>query len=257
MAFECAKYQEKIAALLLDDLSDDDRKLLEAHLAVCPKCVSERERYTDTLRLLNSVEDEAAPRHFFVSPENTEVSPWRLFSQLQFRWRAALMGALALALFLGVAALSRLQVRSNADGWAISFGKEKQEKIDVTALKEEILATIRNHDRENRRVLMEEISSEIARRQTDGDQQTRSQIDNAMARLDDEMAGRADRSIEQLRHDTQIMVSTMYYAMAQQQARDMENINIRLESAEIRNAVKTWQTEKVLETLLHLTTMNY
>ena len=257
MASACAKYQERIVELFLGDLSDDDRKSLEAHLAVCTQCNRERERYAETLRLMNSVADESVPRHFFVSPENTEVSPWRLFQQLQLRWRAALAGTFVLILLLGVASLSRLQMRSNTDGWAIGFGHEEQEKIDTFALKEEILAAIRDHDQENRHVLMEEISNEIARRQTDGDQQTRLQIAEALARLDTKMTGRVERSAEQMRHDTQIMVSAMYYAMAQQQARDIEAMNIRLDSTEIRNAVKTWQTEEVLETLLHLATMNY
>ena len=257
MASECAKYQKKIAALFLGDLSDNDQKSLEAHMAVCPQCKSERECYERTLRLLHSVDDESVPRHFFVSPENTEVSPWRLFQQLQFRWRAALAGTVVLILLFGVASLSRLQMRSNTDGWSIGFGHEEQEKIDTFALKEEILAAIRDQDQENRHVLMEEISSEIARRQTDGDQQIQLQIEEALVRLDAKMTGRVERSAEQMRQDTQIMVSAVYYNLAQQQARDIEAMNIRLDSTEIRNAVKTWQTEEVLETLLHLTMMNY
>ena len=254
MAYACAKYQERIVALFLGDLSDDDRKSLEAHLAVCPQCNRERERYAETLRLMNSVADESVPRHFFVSQKNAAASPWQLFQQLSFRWRAVLAGTVVLALLLGVASLSRLQVRSNVDGWTIGFG---QERIDAIALKKEILATIHDYDQENRRALMAEVRGEIVRRQTDGDQQTRLQIEEALARLDAKVANRAERSVEQMRQDTQIMISAVYYNLAQQQARDIEAMNIRLDNTEIRNAVKTWQTEEVLETLLHLTTMNY
>jgi hypothetical protein len=253
MNSECASYREKIAALVIGDLSDADRRELEAHLDECPHCRMERESFAQTIRLLASAEDEPAPRHFFITPDEEVVSPWRFFMKMRFRLRAAFAGAFIIALFLSGAALSQFHVRLTPEGWAAGFGRGD---FDTAALRDELLKAAAEDGLKNGRQLMEEVRNEIARLQEDEDRKTR-QLEEVLLRLDSKIDGRVKRSEEEIRQDTQIMAAAMYQELARQRALDIEAITLRLKLAEIREYLNTRQTEEVLLTLLRHTNMNF
>ena len=253
MDTECALWREKIPARVLNDLSDADRRDLDAHLDGCPQCRTEMESFAQTVRLLASAEDEPVPRHFFITPDEGTVSPWRFFLQMPFRRWAAFASVFVLALLLCGAALFQFQVRVDSQGWTAGFGRGD---FDTTALREELLTAAAKDSQKNRQLWMEEVRNEIARMQTDENSRTR-QLEEILIRLDSRIDGRLERSEEQIRRDTQIMAAALYQELALQRALDMEAVNLRLEIAELRESLNTRRTEEVLLTLLHYADLKF
>jgi len=245
---ECSEQQKRIPAFLLGDLGEKEKQELEAHLAACPLCRSERESYARTMQQLVSAHDEPVPHHFFVYPETRPLNPWQLFRQMQLRWQTAATCVLGLILLLGAAAVSRLQVRSDPGGWAISFGRND---IDPAALKRDILEAVDRKDQESRTSFIQEVRSEIARSDTNIMQQ-QLQLTSALARVDSRIAQRIASSEGRVRDDTQKTVSDMYGMIAQQRARDLEAINLRFDSTDASNAIKARQTNEILGTVLQV-----
>ena len=136
-------------------------------------------------------------------------------------WQAAAAGAAALMLLLGIAAISRLQIRSDAGGWAISFGRSD---FDVTALKQDILADVEKRNQESRTSWIQEVRSEIARAHNDLSQQQQSMLAAALARMDTRVTGRIANSEAHVRDDTQKLVSNLYDGVALANLDDMDNI---------------------------------
>ena len=252
MNSKCDSYQEKIAAWALDDLSDADRRELEAHLDVCPRCSLEKEGFTQTVGLLTSAQDEPAPRHFFISPDPPPVSPWRLFLQMPFPWRAAFAGVFVLALLLSGAALSQFHVGSGSEGLSIGFGRGD---FNAAALREEFLRAAAEDSQKNKRQLMEEVRGEIARLQADEDRRTQ-KLEEILVKPDSRIDGRVERSEQQIRQDTTMMVAMLYQELARQWKHDMEWVNIRLELAQLSESLNMRQTEKTLGTLLQYVNMD-
>jgi hypothetical protein len=246
MKSECNEYQAKIAASFLGDLPKEEEHALEAHLAACSYCRSERTSYARTIQLLPSLTDEAAPRHFFIHQEERSFTPWRLFLQLPRRWQTAIVCAAALTLLIGFAAISRLQIQSNSNGWAISFGRNN---MDESTLKKEVLEIAEKKNREARIEWIRE-AREIARSQTDQLQQERSQLATLLARRDSGIIGLIAGSEGQVREDTRKLVATLYQLIEQQREQDIKAVSLRLESADANNAIKAQQTNEILDTLL-------
>ena len=259
MDSECVSYREKIAALVMCDrcdtseLSDVDRRELEAHLDGCPRCRMERENLARTINLLASVEDEPAPRHFFISPDQQTVSPWRIFSQLRFLPRTAFAGVFVVAVLLCGAALTQFHARFDKDGWSVGFGRGEAE---TAALRDEFLKAAAEESQNNRLQWMEEVRNEIARLREDEDIKTRQQ-EEILARLDAMIEGRIGRSEEQVRYETQIMAAFLYQELERQRAMDMEAIKLRLDTAEIREFINARRTEEALVTLLQLADVRF
>jgi hypothetical protein len=242
----CVSYREKIAALVIGDLPGAERRELEAHLDVCPQCRMERESFARTVQMLASAEDEPAPRHFFISPEPQPVSPWRIFTQLPSGRRAAFAGAFVLAILLCGAALSQFHARLDTEGWSVGFGRGD---LDTAALREGLMKTAAEESQNNRRQLMEEFRNEIALMKEDEGRRTR-QMEEILARLDSRIDGRVERSEEQIRYDTQIMVAVLYQELARQWAAELEAVKFRQDITDMRDYVKTQKTEEILGVLL-------
>ena len=253
MDSKCVSYREKIPALALGDLSDADRRELETHFAECPRCRMERESFAQTVRMLASVEDEPAPRHFFITPDDETVSSLRFFFRAAFLRRAAFAGVVVLALLLSGAALSQFHVRVDAEGWAAGFGRGG---FDTAAIRDEFLKAAAEDGERNRRQLMEDVRNEIAILKADEDQKTR-QLEEMLIRLDSRIDGRVERFEERIIHDTQLLVAILYQELARQRALDMEAVNLRLEIAEIRDFINTRKTEEAFVALLQFMDMSF
>jgi len=253
MDSKCVSYQEKIAALALNDLSDADRRELEAHLDICPQCRMEKERFAKTIQLLASAEDEPAPRHFFISPNAQPVFPRRLFSDMPFRLRAAYAGVFVPALLLIGAALSQFHISGDSKGWSMGFGRGN---FDTAVIREEFLQAAAEDSQKNQRQLLEEIRSEIARLRTDEDRKTR-ELEDILVKLDSKIDGRVERSEEQIRQDTQIMIAVLYQELTRQWNQDMEAVKYRMNVAEIRDYLNTQKTEEILGAMLQIANMKF
>jgi hypothetical protein len=245
----CSEHQKNIAAHFLGDLGEQERQALEAHLATCSQCRSERESYARTMQQLASVGEEEIPRHFFIYPEESVSSPWQLFRRMPIGWQSALACAVALMLFFGIAAISRLQIRSNPDGWTMSFGGSY---FDAAALKKEILEAARINKEEAMAGLVNEVRSELSQSHDKLTQQQQIQLTAALARMDSQLTRRIQSSEGHVKDDTQVLVSDLYRVITQQRARDLEAINLRFDSTDANNAIKTRQTTEILGTLLQV-----
>jgi hypothetical protein len=249
MRSECSEHQEKIAAFFLGDLTEGEKQALEAHFATCSKCCSERDSYAQAIQQLTSAGEEDVPHHFFVYPNEAVSSPWQFFRRMRPGWQAAAAGVAALMLLLGIAAVSRLQVRSDAGGWAIGFGRSD---FDAAAFKQDILAAAEKKNQESRTAWIQEVRSEIMRTHNDLSQQQQSALTAALAHMDARVMDRIAGSEAHVRDDTQKLVSDVYGIVEQQRAQDLEVINLRFDSTDATNAIKTRQTNEILGTLLQV-----
>jgi hypothetical protein len=245
----CSEHQKNIAAHFLGDLDERERLALEAHLATCSQCRLEREGYARTMQQLASVGEEEVPRHFFIYPEQSAPSPWQLFRRMSVGWQTASACAVALTLFFGIAAISRLQIRSNPDGWTMSFGSSY---FDAGALKNEILEAAKRNNAEAMVGWMKEARSELSQSHDKLTQQQKIQLTEALARMDSQLTRRIKSSEGHVKDDTQVLVSDLYRAITQQRARDLEAINLRFDSTDANNAIKARQTTEILGTLLQV-----
>lgn len=255
----------RIAALMLGDVTEEERHELEAHLAGCPECREEQQGWAQTIQQLDSARDESVPRHFFVYPEERNSSPWRLFRLLPAGWQAATVGAMALLLALGMASALRVQIGRNGEAWAVGFGPSN---ADLAAVKRQALEAVAIGKREAMREATDGLRGELrdalldARRQlsTELAQAQRSQLYNAMARamarIDARTAGRINAAEGEVRADTQAMVAALYEVVARQRASDLEAISLRFDRNELNSAIKTQKTYELMDVVLQVTDMS-
>lgn len=90
-----ARLRHQLSAYIDGQLSDKERKNLEAHLGACPACQRELAELKATVATLQALPLEAAPRSFALSPEQVARQP-----------RPAPVSGLALPMRLAGAALA-------------------------------------------------------------------------------------------------------------------------------------------------------
>lgn len=249
MRSECHKYQKNISASLLGDLTEEEQRALEDHLAACSDCRLERENYIRTLDLMRSVNDETVPHHFLVHPQEEISNPRQLFGQMKPIWKTAIAAAAALFLLIGVAAASRLQIRSDPSGWVLSFSRSD---IDVAALKKDILETAEERNRQATTAWIQQVKDEIERSTADLTDRQKADLTAAMARLDSRFSQRLDTAEVRMKDDSQRLTDEIYQRIAGQRERDLEAINLRFDGLETSSALKDWQTNAVLDTLVQV-----
>jgi gas vesicle protein len=249
MNSECSEHQKNIPALLLGELAEEEKGRLEVHLARCSQCRSEKESYAKTLRQLASVGEEEVPHHFLVYPENRGSNPWGLFRLMPLGWQAALVAAAMLLLVSGVAAISRLQIRSTQDGWAVSFGRAD---VGLAAIKKDILEAAEKKNQDAIAAWTREVQDLVAHSYDTMSRQQKAQLTEALAQMDSSITGRIMHSEGQTREDARRLVSNLYRVVSQERARDLEAINLRFDSTDATNAIKARQTNEILGTLLQV-----
>ncbi len=221
----------------MGDLSEEEKRSLDDHLAKCPYCQSEQESYIRTLRFMKEVDDEPLPRHFLVYPEEKNLNPWALFRLMKPRWQAITAAVAGLFLFASI-------------GGVMSFTRSE---IDVTALKADILKAAELKNQEARIGWLQEVKAEIARSNADLTEQQRTDLTAALNRMDSRMTGRLAAAEDRVRDDTKQLAVNLYRTVAQDRARDLSLINLRFDRIETRNAIETQQTDAILDTLLQAT----
>jgi hypothetical protein len=231
---ECSEYQEKIARSLLEDLSAEERRTLDEHLAGCPHCRSEQEGYARTLQAMQSAGNEPVPRHFFIHPEEQRYSPWEIFHFLKLRWQVF------------AAALAGLVLLVSA-GWVMSLTRNN---IDVVALKKDLLKAVQEQNNRARAVWLQEVQDEIARSRTDLTQQQKAELTAALNRLDSRWTGHLNAAESRVKNDTRDLATNLYRTVAQDRAQDLRFINLRFDSIETNNVIETRQTDAMIGTLL-------
>ncbi len=249
MKSECSEYQKRIAGSLLGDLTAEEGQALKAHLLTCAHCRSEQEGYASLLRMMQSVEDDPVPRHFLIHAEERVSNPWQLFQQMKPRWQAIALAFSGLLILIGIFALSRLQIRSDSNGWEVSFGHSD---VDIIALKRDILKTAENSNREARDAWLQEVRAEIALSRADLTRQQQAQLAAGLAHLESSFIERLILTEGRMRDETQKQAVALYRTVAQQRAQDLDAINLRFDGMETYNAIETRQTDAILNTLLQV-----
>jgi hypothetical protein len=237
---KCSEYQTMIPRYLMEDLNAEERQSLEAHLAACPHCRDEQECYARTLQLMQSPDNEPVPHHFFVYPTERKLNPWEFFRLMKPYWQAAIATITVLFLMVNV-------------GWIISLSRDK---FDVDALKKEILQTAEKKNSETRALWFQEVQTEIARAGANLTKQQKAELTTALARLDSHLIGRLTATESRIHLDTQTTAVNLYRNITQERTqertRDLNYINLRLDSIEVNNAHETRQTDAILNTLLQV-----
>jgi hypothetical protein len=245
----CSEYQKQIQKLALGELAVEEEKALKKHLETCSQCRSEQESYTQTIQMLQSVDDEPVPHHFFVYEEDRKPNPWRLFRQMKPLWQTATVAIAGLFFLIGIAAISQVQIRADRDGWTVAFSRGK---MDAAAIKEEILKITAERNRAAAQAWMQQIRTEIENSRTDLTRQQREELTAAFARLNSRLSDRILQETDNVRIDTGALVSDMYKTVSQQRARDLALINNRFENTKELGAFKERQTNEILDTLLQV-----
>jgi hypothetical protein len=231
---ECSEYQKNIAKSLLGDLTAEEARALENHLAACLQCQEEKESYLQTLQLMKSVGNEPVPHHFFVHPQERELTPWALFRLMKPRWQA--MAAALAGLFIVISIV-----------WIMGLTRTE---VDVAALKKDILKAVADQDRELRAAWLQEVQAEIARSQTELTKQHKIELAASFARLDSHLTKRMTTAEDRVRDETKEIAVNLYRTVTRDRARDLKLIDLRFDRMETNNAIETRQTDAILDTLL-------
>lgn len=253
MISECNEWQQQIPRSLLGDLTAEEQRALDVHVAACPSCEQERERYTETLRLLQSADDELLPRHFFVHPQERSARPWQLFRQMMPIWQATTVAIAALVLLLGIATASGLQIRSDPGSWSISFGRSiPSPAIDLAALKADILRTAEEKNREADLAWVQDLRSQIAQSCANLTQQQQAQLVAALTALQSRLNSHITLTADDIRAGTQKSVVDLYQAVSMQRQEDLNGLNTRLDGAVARSEIRANRTDAILDALLQV-----
>lgn len=233
---ECSEYQARIARLFLEDLTADERRGLEQHLAACPRCQSEHDGYARTLSLMQSVDNESVPRHFFIQPEELRPNPWELFRLLRPKWQLITAAFAGLFLLAGV-------------GGLLGFARSG---VDTAELKREFLKSAEEQNLRTMEGHLQEVRTEINAIQIDLTLRQKAELTAALDRLDSRMAGRLKLAEGRVRNEAQQNTVEVYRTVSQQRAQDLSLINLRFDGIEARNTLETRQTDAILNTLLQV-----
>ena len=244
---ECSEYRKQIPGLFFDDLALEERQELERHLEECPPCRAEKESYARTLTLMKLVEDQAVPRHFFVYPKESILNPWQLFCAMRPMWKILIAATVTVFILTGIATLSKLQVQSDGGRWMVRFGGAQ---MDAAALKEDILRTADARNRDARAEWMNGMRTELALSLTDLTQKQQSQLATSLKQLDAKFTKRVLLAEDRMKSDTEEIAGAMYRSISQRRAQDLDIINLRFDSIEANNIIKTQQTNTILDALL-------
>jgi hypothetical protein len=247
MTRECNGYQKQIPQLLLGDLDKEAQQELQRHLEECSRCRAEHKSYSQTVDLLKSFEDDPVPHHFFVYPDERKFNFWKLFRHMRPRWQAVTAAAFAMMFLLGIAAISRLHTQFGQSGWVVDFGGSQ---IDVAALKNDILREIDEKNKEARTVWLDEVREEIASSISSLTQDQQAELEAALSRLDAKISRKIQLAEDNATTDAENLAVDIYWAISKQRAQDLSVINLRFDSIEASDIIKTRQTNAILGTLL-------
>jgi hypothetical protein len=257
MTSECKAVQQLIQRSFVGDLSPEEQRGLDCHLAACQLCRREQEQYAAALCLLQSAGDEPVPRHFFVYPKERTANPWQLFRQMTPRWQIVTACVATLFVVLSMTAVAGLQVRGDRDAWTVSFGRSAAgADIDVNVLKADILRAAGEKNRDLLLTNIQILRSEIAGTRADLTQQQQIQLLSTLERVETRVNNRINLTAEDLKAGSQRSALDLYQAVSLQREQDVNATNARLDKVVENFESRTRQTDAILETLLQIANLN-
>jgi hypothetical protein len=258
MNSECSINQQRIPRSLLGDLPREEEEALISHLAACATCTIEHQRFAETVSILERVEDEPVPRHFFIHQPEQTVTLWHLFRHMKPRWQIATACAAAAMLLLSIAFALGLEIESGQGSWSISLGRAKaMQEIDIAALKAEILRETDQRNRELALNYVRALRAEIAGTRSDLTQQRQAELISSLNALDARINNRISSMAEDLRTSSQNSSLAVYQSVSMQREADINGLSKRIEKVVDDFEAEGSQTDAILETLLQIANLNF
>ncbi len=260
MAATCSEYRNRIPRALLGDLSREEQKALDQHLAECSPCNREHRMYSDTVRQLGGGLDVPAPRHFFVYPEESHGTPWHAFLRMSRAWQAATATVLVILGFASLVAISRLQVRAEEGALVIGFGRLPEKRpaapqaaqVDTSALEAKILKAAAERSRLDNLAFLRTLRAEMARSNKAIGREQRALLEQAINNAELRMGQLMSSTAYDLERKTDRSVQDVYRKVSLERARDMAAVDNRIKLLAINGEVKNTQTDAILATLLQV-----
>ncbi|PYV19806.1 MAG: hypothetical protein DMG07_01115 [Acidobacteria bacterium] len=251
MTTDCNAYRDRIPRALLEDLPPEELRALQAHLAACPQCAQENERYAATVGALETAARGAGvdvPRHFFVYPAERGMGLRELFALLSPALRAALFAAGAAVALLTIvgASLTWLLARESA------LTRLAPQAVDVPALRAELLRLVDEKSRADKLELARELRGELARFWSASNTRERAMLESALTSLEGRVNERIVGTANQLEERTGRAVASAYQSVETKQRQDLLAIDDRLSRLAATGEQKNDQTNAILETLLEV-----
>ncbi len=259
MTTACDYFRQQIGKALLDDLVAGEREALEAHLAECPACRFEQELYATTVRQLRSTADVPVPRHFFVYPETSQLTPWRLFQQLNLAWRVIIVVA-TIGLVVGAGLLvSNFQLRAENGTYSLSFGKPPLPRPawmttgkDVEALKQELLVVMEERLQRERLEFIHLVQAELKQSTTLSSQQQRQLLRAALESMETRFNNQLTSAGKALEARNDRALLSLIGAWQTQRERDLVRITASFDQMMAQGQLKERQTANILNTLIQV-----
>ncbi len=260
MTTPCSHYRANIPKAVIGDLSPEDQRDLDLHLAECRPCNRESLLYADTIRQLGALQDEAVPRHFFVYHEDVRLKPWQSFVQMSRAWQvaaAALMVGLGL---LGSMAIAKLSLRTENGSLILSFGEGpvvadphvRIQQADTRELEERILKTVAERNALEKLELVRTLRNETARDTAALTREQQAILGQALTNLEVRMSQAVAASTASLENRMGQSMQELYRAVSLDRQRDMAAIDNRINVLAASGEIKNNQTDEILATLLQV-----
>jgi len=132
---DCQAFKKQVMDLVLGELSDESRLLMEQHAAACPACGSQLNRVFRTQRLLKAAwPDEVVPTPLVFTPVASTRAPsfwgWLLAAP---RWaNVSMAAAAAFLVLLVVFSLTHTEFRYGNGQFALTFGQSRSAFAPLT-----------------------------------------------------------------------------------------------------------------------------
>jgi len=260
MAATCREYKSYIPRGILGDLSPEEQKALDQHLAECSPCNREHLIYSQTVRQLAGGLDVPIPRHFFVYPEESHSTPWHAFLRMSRAWQAATATVLVVLGFASALAISRLQIRSEDGTLVIGFGRLPETKppapqaaqVDTSALEARILKAAAERSRQDNLEFLRTLRTEMARSNKAIGREQRAVLEKAIDNVEIRMGQLVSTTAYDLERKTDRSIQDVYRKVSVERARDMAAVDNRIKLLAINGEVKSTQTDAILATLLQV-----
>jgi len=260
MTATCREYKSYIPRAILGDLSQEEQKALDQHLAECSPCNREHRMYGDTVRQLSAGQNVPVPRHFFVYPEESLGTPWHAFLRMSRAWQAATATVLLALGFASLLAISRLQIRSEDGALVLAFGTLPERKppapqapqMDTSALEARILKAAAESSRQDNLEFLRTLRAEIARSNKAIGREQRALLERAINNAELRMGQLVSTTAANLERKTDRSVQEVYRKVSLERARDLAAVDNRINLLAINGEVKSTQTDAILATLLQV-----
>lgn len=254
----CANFKNLIPRSLMGETNGAEEKALESHLPDCPPCAAYREQILQTLQQLQSMNDVAVPRHFFLYPQANRTSVTNLFSRLSPAWKATLAACMTMILLLTGFLADRVRWDFNEGVLALSFGPSTTPgvhasyPVDAQAFKAELVQLVEGKLRQEHlrwiQAIREDLSEFSAALTEEQQGMLQARLQRSEAQVDQQMAV----TQTMLQEQTDRSLKNLYAILRAERQRDLSVLTDRLDRMAEHGTARENEIDNVLATLIEL-----